>query len=166
MNYTDRKNVTDFLYLVLHLAHKVASSYSVRFWSQYLELALMCSQRANPRTMLLGLLIWPNYFYQCISHKSFDQQSFQLNRWILKESHKKGTSQSSNDISWKKELNVKIASHCHYGCTPVQQKELRGLGLSFDSIPIDFWQWEMKKISNWQSDNRSVDMIIIFEAKI
>ena len=25
----------------------------------------MCSRRANPRTMLLGLLIWPNYFYQC-----------------------------------------------------------------------------------------------------
>ena len=24
----------------------------------------MCSPRANPRTMLLGLLIWPNYFYQ------------------------------------------------------------------------------------------------------
>ena len=25
-----------------------------------------------------------------ICHKSFDQQSFQLNRWILQESHKKG----------------------------------------------------------------------------
>ena len=27
----------------------------------------MCSGRANPGTMLLGLLIWPNYFYQCTS---------------------------------------------------------------------------------------------------
>ena len=43
--------------------------YSVRFWSQYLELASMCFRRANPRTMLLGLLIWPNHFYQC-SHTS------------------------------------------------------------------------------------------------
>ena len=25
----------------------------------------MCSRRTNPGTMLLGLLIWPNYFYQC-----------------------------------------------------------------------------------------------------
>ena len=46
----------------------VTSGYSVWFWSQYLELALMCFRRANPRTMLLGLLIWPNYFYQCWGH--------------------------------------------------------------------------------------------------
>ena len=25
----------------------------------------MCFRRANPGTMLLGLLMWPNYFYQC-----------------------------------------------------------------------------------------------------
>ena len=30
----------------------ITSGYSVWFWSQYLELALMCSRRANPRTML------------------------------------------------------------------------------------------------------------------
>ena len=35
-------------------------------WSQYLELALMCFWRSNPGTMLLGLLIWPNHFYQCM----------------------------------------------------------------------------------------------------
>ena len=26
----------------------------------------MCLRRANPGTMLLGLLIWPNHFYQCM----------------------------------------------------------------------------------------------------
>ena len=27
----------------------------------------MCSRRANPGTMSLGLLIWPNHFYQCVA---------------------------------------------------------------------------------------------------
>ena len=64
---TDSKNVTNFLYLVLHLARKVTSGYSVRSWSHYSELVLMCSGRANPGTILLGLLISPNYFNQCVA---------------------------------------------------------------------------------------------------
>ena len=63
--YTDRKNVTDFLYLVLHLARKVTCYFQL--FSLVLVLVLRSSiRRANPGTMLLGLLIWPNHFYQCM----------------------------------------------------------------------------------------------------
>ena len=85
--YSLIKNVTNFLYLVLYLARKVTCYFQLfslvlvsvlkdwfikirtRTVVKSLELAIMCSRKANQRTMLLRLLIWPNYFYQCCYYK-------------------------------------------------------------------------------------------------
>ena len=95
----------------------------------------MCSRRANPGTMLLGLLIWPNYFYQCYHGLQTPNEAFfhwnpkllgvgrqngQINSWTF------GVFWPDCQHSLFLRLYIHILTKCLFG--------------------IGFWIWAAKKL--------------------